>query len=71
MPGPIEPRCSCAHCRIRALMAPVILITLGVLFLIAEYSPYGFGRLWPILLIVVGVMAVLQSTASHDGHTGS
>jgi Domain of unknown function (DUF5668) len=63
--------CACAHCRIRGLMGPLILITVGVLFLIGQYSRYSFGDLWPILLIVIGVILVLQSLASKQGHISS
>ena len=63
--------CACAHCRIRGLMGPVIIITVGVLFLIGQYSRYSFGDLWPVLLIVIGVILVLQSLASREGHISS
>jgi hypothetical protein len=63
--------CPCAHCRIRGLMGPVILITVGVLFLIGQYSRYSFGDLWPVLLIVIGVILVLQSLPSKQGHISS
>jgi hypothetical protein len=54
------------------LMGPVILITIGVLFLIGEYSGrYTFGQLWPVILIVAGLVKILESTASTEGHTGS
>ena len=62
---------ACPSCRARSLMGPVVLITIGVLFLIGEYSRYSFRELWPILLIVIGVVKVLQSTISHQGHAGS
>ena len=63
--------CACAHCRIRGLMGPLILITVGILFLIGQYSRYSFGDLWPVLLIVIGVILVLQSLASKQGHISS
>ena len=63
--------CACANCRIRGLMGPLILITVGVLFLIGQYSRYSFGDLWPVLLIVIGVILVLQSLASKEGHISS
>lgn len=63
--------CPCAHCRVRGLMGPLILITVGVLFLIGQYSRYSFGDLWPVLLIVIGVILVLQSLASKQGHISS
>jgi hypothetical protein len=58
------------HCRTRGLVGPIMLITIGLLFLIGEYTRYGFGQLWPVLLIVGGILALIQSTASHEGHTG-
>lgn len=62
--------CSCAFCRIRGLMGPAMLITVGVIFLLAEYSRYDFRDLWPFLLIVAGIVLVAQSMASKEGHTG-
>jgi len=65
-------RCTCARCRLRGLMGPAILITLGVLFLVAEFSNrYSFGDLWPILLIVIGVIKLIEATASTAGHITS
>ncbi len=66
-----QPSCKCPHCRIRGLMGPLMIITVGVLFLIAEYSRYSFGELWPVLLIVAGVVLTAQSLASKEGHLGS
>jgi Domain of unknown function (DUF5668) len=63
--------CRCAHCRVRGLMGPIILITIGVLFLTGQYSRYGFFDLWPILLIVIGVVLVAESLVSREGHVGS
>lgn len=71
MPEETKPRCTCAQCRLSGIRGPVLLITIGVLFLIGEYTRYGFGDLWPVLLIVLGVMAVLQAFATRQGHTGS
>jgi len=65
-----KPHCTCMCCRVRGLMGPVMIITVGVLFLIGEFTRYGFGDLWPVLLVVAGVVTLLQSTASRDGHTG-
>jgi hypothetical protein len=52
-------------------MGPVMLITVGALFLIHQYSRYGIGDLWPVLLIVAGIVLVAQAMASRDGHVGS
>ena len=44
-----------------SLMGPVILITIGLMFLIAQFVPgWGFGRTWPALLIVIGVIKLLD-----------
>lgn len=71
MADPNNTNCRCAHCRIHGLMGPLMIITVGVLFLIAQYSRYSFGDLWPVLLIVAGIVLTAQSLASKDGHTGS
>jgi hypothetical protein len=31
----------------------------------------GFGRTWPAILLVVGVVKLMQSNASDSGHIGS
>jgi len=43
-------------------------ITLGVLFLIGEFTRWDFGRTWPVLLIVIGVVKVVGSSADIHGH---
>lgn len=64
-------RCHCPACRLRGLMGPIMLITVGVIFLIGEYTRYDFGYLWPLLLIVPGVVMVAQALASKEGHLDS
>jgi hypothetical protein len=63
--------CQCERCRTRRLMAPAMLVTLGVLFLLDSVSRVGFGRTWPAILLVIGVVKLIQSNASHTGHVGS
>jgi len=63
--------CRCERCRTRKLMGPAILVTLGVLFLLETTSRVGFGRTWPAMLLVIGVVKLMQSNASSDGHIGS
>ena len=48
-----NPACSCGRCTTRGLMGPAVLVTLGVLFLLANVSDYPFERTWPILLMVL------------------
>jgi membrane-bound ClpP family serine protease len=51
-------------------MGPVVLITIGVLFLIQEFSHdyLSFVRLSPIILIVIGAVKILRAVAPSDGH---
>jgi len=62
--GSYRPYCVCERCRANKLMGPAILVTLGVVFLI------GFGRAWPAILLIIGVVKLVQSNASSDGHMG-
>ena len=50
------------------MMGPAVLITLGTLFLIGEFSSFEFHRSWPVLLLVIGIVKLLQYTAPIDGH---
>jgi hypothetical protein len=63
-------RCQCDRCRTRRLMGPAMLVTLGVLFLLDSTSRIGFGRTWPAILLVIGVVKLIQSNASYTGHVG-
>jgi hypothetical protein len=64
-----NPRCSCGRCRMAGLMGPVVLVTIGTLFLIQELSDrLEFHQTWPLLLIVIGIVKVLQHTAPTEGH---
>jgi len=44
---------------------PVMLITLGGLFLLAELHGPSFVRTWPILLLVIGLMKLLGSSSNR------
>jgi len=62
-------RCNCQRCSIRGLMGPAILITIGVLFLIQQsHWAYGFGRTWPVILLVIGAVKLAEALASDAGH---
>ena len=51
----------------RGLMGPVILLTLGVQFLLDSMGVIRFGRTLPLLLIVIGLVKIFQSTRARDG----
>ena len=64
-------RCTCARCRVRGLMGPLMLIAIGAIFLLGRFTSVGFVKLWPLLLVLAGIVLWLQSTASGAGHTGA
>jgi Domain of unknown function (DUF5668) len=41
---------------IRALRGPVIMITIGALFALDEFTSISFRQSWPAILIVVGLL---------------
>jgi len=43
----------------RAVRGPVTLITVGALFALQNFTPYGFDQTWPVLLIVFGLLSLL------------
>jgi len=52
-------------------MGPAVLITLGVVFLLAQVSSsywLNFDRTWPALLIVIGLVSFLRHSAPMNGH---
>ncbi len=65
-------RCKCQRCTISGLMGPVVLITIGVLFLVDRiHWRYSFISLLPALLVVIGVLKLAEALASTAGHIGS
>lgn len=66
-----NPACGCPRCRAHGFMGPAILITIGVLFLLDQMTHIywmEFGRTWPALLIVIGLIMFLQHNAPATGH---
>jgi len=68
--GSYRPYCVCEHCRTRKLMGPAMLVTIGVLFLLDNVGRMEFHRTWPAILLVIGVVKLVQSNASSNGHIG-
>lgn len=68
--SPISGRCHCERCRTRRLMGPAIITTIGVLMLLDTTSRVGFDKTWPAILLVIGVVKLLQSNSSWEGHVG-
>ena len=66
-------RCNCQSCTIRNYTGPAVVITLGVLLLLHEVNGgrFYFGSTWPVILIVIGLLQLASSLASHEGHSSS
>ncbi len=62
--------CQCDRCRMRRLIGPSVLVTIGILFLLQSLDVVDFDRTWPAILLVIGIVKLLQSNASEAGHTG-
>ncbi len=51
---------------LRSLRGPVMLVTLGTLFMIDHSGGASFHRTWPVLLIVLGVMWLGEHLAAKN-----
>jgi LiaI-LiaF-like transmembrane region len=63
-------RCRCQRCSVRSLMGPVIVTTIGILFLLSEMGSgyFHIGHTYPVLFIVIGVILLASALAPMDGH---
>jgi hypothetical protein len=68
--GTYRPACVCERCRTRKLMGPALLVTAGMILLLNETSSVSWERTWPAMLLVIGVVKLMQSNASAEGHFG-
>ena len=48
----------------RGITAGLILIVLGVIFLINIFIDFSFSKLWPVLVIILGVIIVVSGFVS-------
>jgi hypothetical protein len=62
--------CGCGRCMTRCLMGPAMVLTTGILFLLDSTDIAELHRTWPAWLLVVGIVKLLQSSASSAGHVG-
>jgi hypothetical protein len=60
--------CPCTRCRLSKMMLPILLVTLGTLSLIDEFSGMRTGTFIAVVLIVFGGVRLMQSGASIEGH---
>lgn len=63
-------RCKCQRCSIRSLMGPVVVTTIGILFLLSEMGSgyFHIGHTYPVLFIVIGIILLASALAPMDGH---
>jgi len=47
---------------IHAIRGPVMMITIGALFALDNFTALSFGRTWPVLLVVAGLLSLGRST---------
>ena len=54
------------------MTGPLLLIVIGVLFLLNNLFPdqFRFGRMWPVILIVIGITKVIEYFRSQPPSDG-
>ncbi len=62
--------CGCGRCVTRCMMGPALVLTTGILFMLQSTGIADIDRTWPAWILVVGVVKLLQSSASSAGHVG-
>jgi hypothetical protein len=50
----------------RAIRGPVVLITVGLLFVADYFGSFPFYKTWPVLLIVYGALKLFERIVVHD-----
>jgi hypothetical protein len=54
-----------SHSLIQAVRGPIMLIALGTLVAMDYSGVYGFGRTWPVLIILFGVLKLLEKVVAR------
>jgi Domain of unknown function (DUF5668)/B-box zinc finger len=62
--------CGCGRCMARCMMGPALVLTTGILFMLQSMGIADIDRTWPAWILVVGIVKLLQSSASSVGHVG-
>jgi hypothetical protein len=47
-----------------AIRGPIMLIAVGLLFAADQFTVYGIGRTWPVLLILLGLLKLAERIES-------
>lgn len=56
-----------AHLLAQAVRGPVLLITVGILFAMHQAGVASFARTWPLIVIVLGVMKLIERMVAPPG----
>jgi hypothetical protein len=49
---------------IQAVRGPLMMITLGILLAIDHFGQFSFGRTWPLLVIVFGILKLAERSVA-------
>lgn len=60
--------CPCRRCKMQFMTGPAMMITVGVLGLLAATHVLAWRHSWPLFLIVLGAVRLAQMSAPSDGH---
>ena len=48
------------------LRGPLVMITVGVLFLLDRFTPFDFSQTWPVILLVLRALALSRATRRRN-----
>ena len=53
------------------MLGPLLLIVIGILFLLNNMYPglFRFGKMWPVILIVIGLAKIFEYFQGHSEKT--
>lgn len=61
--------CPCLRCKMNDMMGPALLVSFGTMLLLDNITHFvRGGTVVAVVLIVVGAVKLLQSSASTEGH---
>ncbi|HUS19826.1 MAG TPA: hypothetical protein VMZ25_09265 [Terriglobales bacterium] len=62
--------CPCLRCKMNDMMGPALLVSFGVMLLLANvtHGSVRGGTIVAVILIVIGAIKLLQGSASTEGH---
>jgi len=52
---------------IRLIQGPAMMILLGAMFLLSRNTEYTFSRTWPVLIIALGLLKLLERVVERAG----